>query len=430
MTNFFLLLTIFLLPLQFALNVGENFDLVTTRVLVPLLFLFWLARSLVQKKIWIPNKAETWFILVFLFLSLLSLFLGRDASSGIRKYLYFLTVFPVFFVAADVFREEKWRKRGALAVVASGMAAALIALSQFLLPFFVGIEKSVKIWEGLAPHILGNSLGKLVAANSSWLVNIGGETWMRAFGLFPDPHNFAFFLNLCLLFGLGYFFWQKKTATRSWLGMGLAVMTASALLSFSRGGYLGLIAGLVFFLIILLKRVKLIGRVFLVVGLIFSAVFLFNSSVVSKRLVSSFSLKEGSNAERYRNWTEAAEIIKEYPLVGVGLGNYARTIDPASPDRTSIYAHNLFLDIAAETGILNALVFALLLVVSIWRNASSSGTLRLGIASGLVAFSVHSIFDTALYAPQVLVLFLIIIAMGPLSEKRIQNENGKKSTQN
>ena len=36
--------------------------------------------------------------------------------------------------------------------------------------------------------------------------------------------------------------------------------------------------------------------------------------------------------------------------------------------------------------------------------------ISLGLASGLVAFLVHSIFDTALYSPQVLTLFLIIVA--------------------
>ena len=38
--------------------------------------------------------------------------------------------------------------------------------------------------------------------------------------------------------------------------------------------------------------------------------------------------------------------------------------------------------------------------------------LNLGLAAGLVAFFVHSIFDTALYSPQVLTMFLIIIALG------------------
>ena len=110
MLKYFLIILILFLPLQFALNVGENIDLVTTRILVPVLFFAWLVKSLARKKLWIPNKAEMWLIMAFLFLSLASLFLGRDAGEGIRKFVYFLTIFPVFFVAADVFEQEKWRE--------------------------------------------------------------------------------------------------------------------------------------------------------------------------------------------------------------------------------------------------------------------------------------------------------------------------------
>jgi O-antigen ligase len=129
-------------------------------------------------------------------------------------------------------------------------------------------------------------------------------------------------------------------------------------------------------------------------------------------------VREGSNAERLKNWAQAVEIIRDHPLAGVGLGNYSRLIDATVPDRSSIYAHNLFLDIAAETGILNAAVFLFLILGAVWRNIKSQERLGLGLAAGLIGFLVHSVFDTALYSPQVLTIFLVIIALGlrsPLS---------------
>ena len=77
----------------------------------------------------------------------------------------------------------------------------------------------------------------------------------------------------------------------------------------------------------------------------FVLIFIFNSNIITQRLVSSFNLKEGSNVERYKNWVQAADMIRDYPLGGVGLGNYARAVDPTAENRSSIYAHNLFLDI-------------------------------------------------------------------------------------
>jgi O-antigen ligase len=412
MLNYFFLFLTFLLPFQFALNIGDNFDLVITRVLVPVIFLLWLVRNLARKKLWIPNKAEMWSVVTFLFLSVCSLFFGRDAGNGFRKLLYFFTIVPVFFVAADIFQAQKWRKRALAAVILSGTLAAIVGLFQFFFSFIIGIEKSVKIWENLAPYFLGNSFGKIVAANSSWLVNIGGVTRMRAFGFFPDPHNFAFFVNLCLFTALGYLFAQKKAVSKLWIGVGAVLMIAAIGLSFSRGAYLGLLAGGIFFAAVFLNRSGVLGKALLVFAAIFVLIFIFNSNIITQRLATSFNLKEGSNAERYKNWTQAAEMIQGYPLGGVGLGNYARSVDPTAADRSSIYAHNLFLDIAAETGILNAIIFLCLIFISIWRNVKNDNMISLGLAAGLVAFFFHSIFDTALYSPQVLTLLLIIIALG------------------
>jgi hypothetical protein len=421
MTKYFLIIIIVLLPLQFALNVSENVDLVTTRILVLILFLLWLTKSLALKKILIPNKAEMWLVATFLFLSSLSLYLGCDASSGWRKLLYFFSIFPVFFVAADILQSQKWRRKTLLAIVFSGALAAAIGLSQFLFSFFIGIDRSIKIWENLAPYFLGNSFGKIVAANSSWLVNIGGETRLRAFGFFPDPHGFAFFVNLCLFAGLGYFFASKKTASKIWIGAGVALMMAAVGLSFSRGAYVGLVVGGLFFTTVFLKRTGVLEKVLMVAAILFILLFFFNSNIVSQRLVSSFNPKEGSNAERYKNWVQAVDMIRDHPLGGVGLGNYARTVDPTASNRSSIYAHNLFFDIAAETGILNAVVFLFLIFFAVWRNVKKNDMTSLGLAAGLVAFFVHSIFDTALFSPQVLTLFLIIIAYSVIASEAKQS---------
>jgi O-antigen ligase len=430
MLNYIFLFLVLLLPLQFALNISDNFDLVITRVFIPIIFLAWLAKSLARKKIWIPNRAEMWLVAAFLFLSSLSLYLGRDALPGFRKLLYFFTIFPIFFVAADIFQSQKWRRKAVAAIVFSGALAAAIGLLQFSLSFLIGVSSSVKIWENLTPYFLGNSFGKIVAANSSWLVNIGGETRLRAFGFFPDPHGFAFFVNLCLFAGLGYFFASKKTVTKIWIGACVALMIAAVGVSFSRGAYVGLIVGGLFFAAVFLKRSGVLGKTLVAAVILIVLLFVFNSNVVSQRLTSSFNLKEGSNAERYKNWVQAVDMIRDYPLGGVGLGNYARAVDPTAPNRSSIYAHNLFLDIAAETGILNAVVFLSLILFAIWRNVKNNNMISLGLAAGLVAFFVHSLFDTALYCPQVLTIFLIIIALGLSFNLKIKSENGKTTTKN
>ncbi len=412
MIRFLFLATILLLPFQFALNIGEDIDLVTTRVLVPLLFFLWLVRGLARRKIFVFNGAETWLIISLIFLTAVSLWAGMDWEKGARKFLYLLTLIPLYFLARDLFRDGKFQLSAIRAVWISGTLAAAAAIVQFFLPFFIGLEKTLQIWRNTAPFFLGKSFGRLVSSNPSWLVNVSGETWMRAFGFFPDPHVFSFFASLCFFSGLGYFVWERKMKWKIAAAIGLMLMLFSLGLTFSRGAYLGILMGILFFLLILLFRAGKSGRLALIVtiGLLTATIFIFQP--IQKRMASVFSLREGSNIERIENWRQAAGIVADYPLAGIGLGNYSSFIDPEAEERSSIYAHNIFLDLSAETGILGGILFLLLIGAGIWRNILSRNVLGLGLASALVYFLVHGVFDTPIWSPQVFVVFLTILALG------------------
>ncbi|OGI25072.1 MAG: hypothetical protein A3J76_02460 [Candidatus Moranbacteria bacterium RBG_13_45_13] len=412
MLKYLFLGTIIILPLQFALNISENVDLVVTRILVPAVFLLWLVRSLAKKRIWIPNRAETWLLLSFLFLAAVSLWGGLNWEKGARKILYLFSIIPIYFVGADLARDERFQTKIARAILASGTLAAAVGLIQFVLPFILGLDATLGIWKKLAEFFLGNSFGELVAQNPSWLVNVSGVTWMRAFGFFPDPHSFSFFVALAMFSSLGYFVWEKNIAWRVFAGVGITLMFCSITLSFSRGAYLGTLTGSIFFLLFVLKRAGKLGKVVLAGAVILSLVAVFFRGPVQGRLVSAFNFREGSNAERMKNWQQAADIIENYPLTGIGLGNYSSYVDPMSAERSPIYAHDIFLDLASETGIAGGAVFLLLLLFGIWRGISSKKILGLGLATSLVYFLVHGIFDTPIWSPQVMVILLVILALG------------------
>lgn len=420
MTEYFFIGLILLLPFQFALNAGDNIDLVITRVLVPVIFFMWLVRGFSKKEVWLLNKAETWIILLFLGIASFSLVFGRDWSMGIRKMVYLLTVFPIYFVVADILRNKYYRIKSARAIAISGVLVAATGLLQFSLPFIVGLNTTLKTWKSIAPFFLGNYFGKIVTTNPSWLVNISGETKMRAFGLFPDPHMFSFFVSLSFFVALGYFFWEKKVTFKILAAVSTILMFLATLLSFSRGAYLGILTGAIFFSIVYLSHSGYLGKVLIALGAVAIAGSLFYSSAISQRLVSAFNSREGSNIERIKNWKEAVGIISDYPFFGVGLGNYAVTVDPTAEDRSSIYAHSLFLDIAAETGILSALSFFTLILISAWRNVRNRDMLSLGIAAGMIYFLIHGVFDTPIWSPQVMVLFLAMLATGA-SHSKIKN---------
>jgi O-antigen ligase len=412
------------LPFQIALNPAEGVDLASGRVLVVLLLLIWLINGLKNKKLLIPFKIQTLLIISFLFLSAFSLFWAENLDWGVRKLLFLLSVFPVYFVTAGllpaVIPSERGESRDSVKIVKfltwGAAIAGAVGIIQFFLQFIIGLDAAAKIWRNyVTPIFLGKAFTQAVLGYPSWLVNIGGHDYLRAFSTFPDPHMLSFYLGLALPLAFGVYYVFKR---KIYLILSLTILFAD-LLTFSRGGYIGLVAGLIFVTLYFAINKKISAKKLLVPYVLILIILIpLASSPVGKRFYASFSANEGSNKVRYENWTQAVDIIKKNPL-GVGIGNYSYQIEPSANYRKPIYAHNLYLDIAVETGIVNAIIFLFLLIFSIrsFIVRSKDNILYLGGAGSLVIFSVHSLFDTALYSVQVLPLVLIVIALSTAKEK-------------
>ncbi|MCX6765404.1 MAG: O-antigen ligase family protein [Candidatus Moranbacteria bacterium] len=426
-----LLLFCLYLPFQIALNPSEGIDLASVRVIIPILALLWIISGLKNRRIFIPAKIQTVLIIFFLFIAGLSLFWADNQDWGFRKLLFLLSIFPVYFVVTSIIQCHS-RESGNPEIngVDSGSGAGMtylnvkiikflvwgagvtsvIGIIQFLLQFMIGLDNTAAIWRNyVTPLFLGKSFTHAVLEYPSWLVNVSGKDFLRAFSTFPDPHMLSFYLGLSLPLAIGLYYAFKKNI---YLFFSLIILIAN-LLTFSRGGYIGLAAGLIFIVLYFAVNKKISAKK-LLASLVLTLIVLASLALtpIGKRAITSFSTVEGSNKVRFENWNQAVKVIKNNPL-GVGIGNYSYEIEPSAPYRKPIYAHNLYLDIAAETGIINAIIFILLVVFSIkdFVKKSKDNILYLGSAAGLVIFSIHSVFDTALYSVQVLPLLLVIIAL-------------------
>lgn len=180
---------------------------------------------------------------------------------------------------------------------------------------------------------------------------------------------------------------------------------------------MGLTMGLVVFVVFFYfhrlwqsKKILLFLFVFCLGGALLSL------SPVGSRLVSSFSPADGSNSERLRLWQEALSHIAERPLFGTGLGNYPLLVKPSAGYREPIYVHNLFLDIAVETGLVGLFLFlgflfsGFLSAVRKWRKTGNIFYFSLVLA--LTIFSTHALFETPLFSVHVLPAFLLVVAAG------------------
>jgi O-antigen ligase len=291
---------------------------------------------------------------------------------------------------------------------------ALVALLQFFSQWWSSVEKVLVFWtQEILPFFLGSAFSETVANYSSLLVNISGATVLRASGFFPDPHIAALFFGMSLPIA----FWlvmESAGSVRKYWCLCTAIIFLADLFTFSRGGYVGLIFGTsVFFLVLILRGTEWKKQIIKIgAGAIIIAAILM--SPIGLRLLSSFSSDDGSKIERVRLWQEAIEFIPLRPVAGVGLGNYPLLVKPSANYREPFYAHNLFLDITLETGLVGLFFFAGFLFLGglyAWRKWMQNKDLfALALFSSLVVFFTHSFFETPLFSVHILPLFLLLMA--------------------
>ena len=405
-----LLVLSFYLPFQLALNPLPGVDLASLRVFILILFFMWLAQGLKNKEIKIKNNLQTGFILIFLFLSGISLFWAQNTNWSMRKLAFLLSIFPIYFVANDLVQSERKKIKLAQILVFSGSLVASLGIFQFLLQFILGVSKTFNLWANyVIMPFLGNTFGKVVIANPSWLVKISSLTYFRAIAIFPDPHMLALFLGM--LFPLAVALALKERKKR-WTIASCVIFLAD-LLTFSRGGYLGLLAGFIFLLFIFRKVI--VSRYKMALFLTSVAIFLILiiPNPLASRFFSSFNLKEGSNEGRIAMWEKAVETIKNHPLLGVGIGNFPLEVNPLVNYRVPIYAHNTYLDIASESGILASFAWIGILFSALgaFLKRAKKNVLYLGAALSLIIFATHSLVETGIYSPVVLTLLLLILSL-------------------
>jgi len=188
----------------------------------------------------------------------------------------------------------------------------------------------------------------------------------RVTGTLVDPNMFALFLSMALPFALSYLSFarggQRRLLVICVFAISLAVISTQ-----SFGGLIGVLVS--FAGIWLLGTGRRSGTWVLIgfLGLVF--LYLTFASPFSHyvdRLRTQIDLFsrgfEYAGTARGAAWLAAVGLIKEYPLLGVGVGNVPTTILPywRLPYSTGmvIVAHNTFLGIAAEVGAIAAFIFA------------------------------------------------------------------------
>lgn len=211
-------------------------------------------------------------------------------------------------------------------------------------------------------------------------------------------------LLVALVLGLGLFL-ATNTVRRYLVGMGCALAAIGLLFTSTRGAWVGAGFGVMsFFLLLDLRsawRALLLVVLISVAGIVVAGP---ERASLFHRALSIISLS--SNQSRLALARSALAIFEDHPLIGTGLNTFSFVYpayqlpgDPNPPSQP--FAHNIFLNMAAEGGVLGLASFtALIIYASIlgWRwYAQSAPTwntpISAAILSALLGMMVNQLFD-------------------------------------
>ena len=260
--------------------------------------------------------------------------------------------------------------------------------------FTLGEIRMVLVALAVGAGVLG-AIGALhyLQSGNTVLYNGGEATGARATGTFDQANYYASVLQLALLPAIALLL----SRARNWLLL-IPVGAAFAGLAFSlsRGATLGFAVGLL--VLLSWNRARWIGGL-LVVLVIATTVANVNPIVKSQQFTTveerlstlGQANEETSTNSRPRIWAAAIAETEAHPFLGIGLNQFVGVSlrhDLTERGHPLENAHNIFLSLAVETGLLGLACFLLFLATvarrSIAALRATSPEAR-GIAVGLVA---------------------------------------------
>jgi len=357
--------------------------------------------------------------LVWVFASALSAENARDPTLSLIQIFHMCRLLISCVVLANVLEEPKHVNWLLIGLLLGTAFQGLLGTYQALAAKPAGLE------------FLGE-------ASDAFPLGLDEGVAYRASGTIGHPNGYATYLSTTLPLAVAIMFSRPARAQSVLAGTALGIGGLGLVFSLSRGGWIAFALAFLLVLSFAVKLGRVSLRVALGVGLVATLVLLglelTNSDLIASRFRSD---DRGSATSRLTQAQGALAMLRDYPATGIGLNNWSlrvREYGMASVVRYNglVIVHNIYLLIAAETGIIGLLAFLWLLsalLVHAWRFAThpapvSAWVTGAGLLAGFVALMVHGLADYDLLANlRVFGLFWLLAAMAVSIDRLLASES-------
>lgn len=371
----------------------------------------WLAQGAARRQLHIRLGPLAWPWGLFAWTVALSMLAAASFQEAFPEVVKWAEVLALYLMACSVLR-PRWVPWLIAAALAAGTVQGLLGVYQFV--------------RQVGPEAF--RLGR----------------YLRAFGTFAQPNPYAGYLGMVAPLGLSMTWWalglarqdpHRPRALLRLLGYGAAttICAAGLIMSWSRGAWLGFAAAVLVVMVVQSGRSRL-----LLVSLVLAAVvigllggfgllpaaittrFADLGSFVSLPDLNAVEITDANYSvyERVAHWYAGLAMFAWHPWLGVGAGNFTVAYPDYAPGRWLVslgHAHNIFINTAAETGLVGLLAFTVAwgaaLIVAARRVRTATGyakAVAAGVLGVLVHVSVHNLFDNLFVQRMYLHLALLL----------------------
>jgi len=394
------LLALLLVFSSVAYGCVETWSQAVAFSLIFLAFLFWLIRMQITKNIVFLRAGPDVSLLLFFVVALLSFSVSVYPYATKVALFELLSFVALLYLIINVLDEERE-----------------IFLMVYLL---LGIAALISI------------IGILRSLNSTGII---ASIWKySAFSTFTNTSHFSAYIGMFIPISIALLFCEINPNGKLWIVFAFFLMMMALILSFDKGGIAQIVVAF-FALFLFLGFSGLIRhkgeRILFASVVILIAIFsLINASEIPHTFSVIFTSDFGSSSDptlwkRWLLWQDTIEMIKTRPLFGYGLGTfqfvYPRFQNPRliSLFESARFAHQEYLQIAAETGILGLGAFLWFLYaffkiairsMRLQRKSVLQGIIVGGVASccGVLA---HNFYEFNFHIETITITFVVIVAL-------------------
>ena len=238
---------------------------------------------------------------------------------------------------------------------------------------------------------------------------------VRVYSVFFNPNILAEYLVLITPIAVGMTWYTKSMRKKFLFAASTGILLLCIVMTLSRGGWVGIALAALAFVLLVDKRLLLLGVPIILGGLAFLP------QKVLDRITSIGSTVDSSNLYRIKIWNITMDVIRDNLIAGVGFGYmpFKDTFERYIRTMPIYHAHNTYLEVAAEIGLIGFIFFMLLLLSTLkyaYVNLVKSEDkyfkyLGAGLFASIIGIMGHGLVEHFLYIPRIIFTFWIVLGI-------------------